>query len=67
MAKLGGSTRTRTALKKSPDPTHLHAVDGVHAGHRYPKGVPAEPGTSYETDGLGRKVMSPATETCIKW
>jgi hypothetical protein len=24
--------------KKSPDPTHLHSVDGSDAGHRYPLG-----------------------------
>ncbi len=28
--------------------------------------VPAEPGTSYDTDDPGRKVMSPETENCMK-
>jgi hypothetical protein len=32
-----------------------------------PADVPAEPGTSNDTDGPGRKVMSPETENCMKW
>jgi len=31
-----------------------------------PGDVPAEAGTSYETYDPGRKVMPPATETCMK-
>jgi hypothetical protein len=35
-------------------------------GRRYPKDVPAEPGTSNETDDLSREVMSSATKNIMK-
>jgi hypothetical protein len=54
--------------KKSPDhPTQLHSVDGSEAtATDTPKDVPADPGTSNDTDDLSRKVMSPKTENCMK-
>ena len=33
-AKVGRINQTRAARKKSPDPTHLHSVDGSFTGHR---------------------------------
>ena len=61
--------QTRTGPpEEDPDPTHLRSVDGSYAGHRYPKEVPAEAGTSYETDCPGREeVMSPDPEKLMKW
>jgi len=61
--------QTRTApRKKSPDPTHLHSVDGSDAtAADTAKDVPAEPGASQETYDPGRKVMSTARETRMKW
>jgi hypothetical protein len=53
--------------EESPDPTHLRPVDGSDPSHRYPPETFPLTGTSYETDGLGRKVMSPETESCMKW
>ncbi|MHA7291309.1 hypothetical protein ACX80V_16925 [Arthrobacter sp. MDT3-24] len=54
--------------EKDPDPTHLRPVDGSDAtASDTPGDVPAEPGTSTNTDGLGRKVMSPETENFMKW
>jgi hypothetical protein len=54
--------------KKSPDPTHLHSVDGSDAtAADTAKDVPAEPGASQETYDPGRKVMSTARETRMKW
>ncbi|BCW44966.1 hypothetical protein StoSoilB5_21500 [Arthrobacter sp. StoSoilB5] len=65
--KSGGST-IGAVRKESPDPTHLRSVDGSDAtAADTPKDVPAEPGTSNDTDDPGRKVMSPATENCMKW
>ncbi len=53
--------------EENPDPTHLHSVDGSDATDaNTTKDVPAEPGTSNDTDDLSRKVMSPETENCMK-
>ncbi|MDQ0239554.1 hypothetical protein J2S94_001634 [Arthrobacter bambusae] len=53
--------------KKSPDPTHPDSVDGPDAtAADRPKDVPAEPGTSNDTDDLSHKVMSSETENCMK-
>jgi hypothetical protein len=39
--------------EESPDPTHLHPDDGSDAAAtNIPNDVPAEPETSYDTDGL---------------
>lgn len=62
------STKTRTARKKSPDPTHPHSVDGSDAtASATLEKPPADPGESTDSDDLGRKVMSPETENSMRW
>jgi hypothetical protein len=52
-AKVRRINQTRAARKKSPDPTHLHYVDGSDAtAADIRRDVPAKPGASTDTDDL---------------
>jgi hypothetical protein len=51
-----GSTKPgKPGRESAPHPLHSAYVSCT--GPNTSRNVPAEPGTSYETDGLGRKVM----------
>lgn len=67
MERSGGSTKLGRPWKKVRIPHTLHSVDGSDAtASDTPETFPLNPGTSTDTDGLGRKVMSPETENCMK-
>jgi hypothetical protein len=64
---VGRINQDRTAQKEVPIPHTCTLSTTCMPATDNPKDDSAEPGMSQETVDPGRKVMSPATETCMNW